>query len=124
MERRSAAGAPPPPRRPDIRYEDFAKIDLRVAEIVTAEYFKGKPNLIHLTVDLGYQRSEMIVGKGLPDLYSPKDLVGQRVVWMANLTAKKIVGGVSRGMIVAVGDNRVDGLVVLDHGCPLGMRVR
>jgi methionine--tRNA ligase beta chain len=122
--RQTSTAAPSSSRRPDIGYEDFAKIDLRVAEITGAEFFRNKRNLILLSVDLGYEQSQMIVGKGLPDLYSPEELVGRTVVWMANLRPKKIVGGMSRGMIVAVGDNRVTGLVVVDHQCSPGTRVR
>lgn len=111
-------------RKPDIDYEEFSQIELRIARIIAAEYFKNKRNLIRLFVDLGDRRSDMIVGKGLPDLYTPQDLIGRRVVWMANLTSKKIVGDMSNGMIVAVGDNHVKGLVQVDDQCRLGTRVR
>jgi methionine--tRNA ligase beta chain len=110
--------------RPDITYEEFAKTQLRVARVTGAEFFRGKPNLILLSVDLGYEQSQMIVGKGLPELYAPEDMVGRTVVWMANLQQKKIMGGMSRGMIVAVGDNRVIGLVVVDGQAAPGARVR
>ena len=110
--------------KPDITYAEFAKIDLRVGEIVGATFVKKKTNLIKLTVDLGYGRQQMIVGKGLPELYAPETLVGRRIVWMANLKAKMISGLESQGMIVATGDNRVTGLVTVDDTCALGMRVR
>jgi methionine--tRNA ligase beta chain len=117
-------GDPSRPDKPDITYEEFAKVDLRVAEIVGAEFLKNKTNLIRLTVDLGYGRQQMVVGKGLPDLYAPAALIGQRIVWMANLKLRMISGLESQGMIVATGDNRVTGLVIVDKACALGARVR
>ncbi|TDB89007.1 hypothetical protein E1264_09480 [Actinomadura sp. KC216] len=114
----------PASAKPDITYETFSEIELRTADVIGAEYFRGKPNLILLSVDLGYEQTQMIVGKGLPDLYEPADIIGRQVIWMANLKPKKIMGGMSKGMIVAVGDNRVDGLVVPERRADPGARVQ
>lgn len=109
---------------PNITYEEYAKVELRVGKVIHSEFVKTKRDLISLSVDLGHTESDMVAGKGLPDEYSPEDLVGRQVIWMANLKPKNVGKLISRGMVVAVGDNQVLGLVFVDSPCKAGARVR
>jgi methionine--tRNA ligase beta chain len=112
------------PYKPEISYADFAKADLRIAQIVGAEPIASKPGYVLLSVSLGSEHRQMVAAKGLPDLYPSGDLVGRRVVWLANLGPKKIVGHLSEGMVLSAGDDHALGLVLADQSCALGARVR
>ena len=108
----AAAAAPEPPvstGKATIAFEDFAKIDLRVAQIVTAERVPGSDKLLRLTVDLGTETRQVVAG--IATRYGPEEMVGRRVVVVANLAPRKIFGLESRGMILAARDGT--GLFVL-----------
>lgn len=83
-----------------IAIEDFAKVDLRVGEIKTAEAVKGSDKLLHLKVDIGEPEPRTIVA-GIALAYKPEQLVGRKVVIVANLAPRKLRGVTSQGMIVA-----------------------
>jgi methionyl-tRNA synthetase len=85
---------------PEITIDDFVKVDLRVAKVLTAEPVKGADKLLHLTVDIGEPEPRTIVA-GIALAYKPEQLVGRKVVIAANLAPRKLRGLVSRGMIVA-----------------------
>jgi methionyl-tRNA synthetase len=85
---------------PEITIDDFVKVDLRVARVITAEAVKGADKLLHLTVDIGEAEPRTIVA-GIALAYKPEQLVGRKVVIVANLAPRKLRGLVSRGMIVA-----------------------
>jgi methionyl-tRNA synthetase len=91
-------GVPPP--EPEITIEDFAKVDLRVAIVLAAERVKGADKLLHLTVDVAEEKPRTIVA-GIAQQYAPEELVGRKVVIVANLAPRKLRGLVSQGMIVA-----------------------
>ncbi len=82
----------------DIR--DFAKVDLRVGRIVEAEHIPGT-RLLRLIVDLGTEKRQII--SGIAEYYKPEDLIGKKVVVVANLKPKRIRGYLSEGMILAAG---------------------
>jgi methionyl-tRNA synthetase len=92
-------GAIPPPS-PKIDIEDFVKVDLRVARILSAERVKGADKLLHLTVDAGEAEPRTIVA-GIATAYEPEKLIGRKVVIAANLQPRKLRGIESNGMIVA-----------------------
>lgn len=98
-----AAEAPPLPEAPDFKEEitidDFAKMDLRAARIMTAETVEGSDKLLKLTVDLG--RETRTVFAGIKGSYQPEDLVGKTVVVIANLKPRKMRFGLSQGMVLA-----------------------
>jgi methionyl-tRNA synthetase len=105
-----------------IAYDDFARLDLRVAAIAAAERVPKKDKLLKLTVDLGGERRQVVAG--IAAAYAPEQLVGRRVIFLANLKPAKIGGVVSEGMILAAGDAEILALSALDRDCPLGTRVR
>jgi methionyl-tRNA synthetase len=83
-----------------ISIDDFAKVDLRVAQVLSAEPVKGADKLLHLKVDAGEGQPRTIVA-GIAAAYKPEELVGRKVVIVANLQPRKLRGIESNGMIVA-----------------------
>jgi methionyl-tRNA synthetase len=100
-----AAGTPPPAKPataiPDgkITIDDFAKVELRVAQVKTAERVKGADKLLRLEVDLGTEVRQLVAG--IAEAYEPETLIGRKVVIVANLAPRKLRGLESNGMIVA-----------------------
>jgi methionyl-tRNA synthetase len=92
----------PPSPAPDSRIgiEDFAKVDLRVGAVLSAEPVKGADKLLHLKVDIGEAEPRTIVA-GIAEAYSPEQMLGRKVVIVANLQPRKLRGITSNGMIVA-----------------------
>ncbi len=83
-----------------ISIDDFGKVDLRVGLVKTAEPVKGADKLLHLTVDIGEAEPRTIVA-GIAKAYKPEQLIGRKVVIVANLEPRKLRGITSQGMIVA-----------------------
>lgn len=88
----------------NISYEDFVKLDLCVATVKEASFIEGADKLLKLTLDAG-ERGERTVASGIREWYSPEELVGKQVVYLANLEPRKLRGVESQGMIIAAGDD-------------------
>jgi methionyl-tRNA synthetase len=82
-----------------ITIDDFAKVELRVAQVKTAERVKGADKLLRLEVDLGTEVRQLVAG--IAEAYEPETLIGRKVVIVANLAPRKLRGLESNGMIVA-----------------------
>jgi methionyl-tRNA synthetase len=82
-----------------ISIDDFAKVELRVAQVKTAERVKGADKLLRLEVDLGTEVRQLVAG--IAEAYAPESLIGRKVVIVANLAPRKLRGLESNGMIVA-----------------------
>jgi methionyl-tRNA synthetase len=91
--------APTAPAIPKINIDDFAKVELRVAQIIVAERIPKADKLLRLEVDLGYEQRQILAG--IAEAYTPESLVGRKVVIVANLLPRKMRGLESNGMIVA-----------------------
>ena len=106
-----------------IAYEDFAKIDLRIAKIVKAEAVPEADKLLRLTLDIGSETRQVFAG--IKSAYTPEDLEGKLTVMVANLAPRKMRFGLSEGMVLAAGPGGAD-LFVLhpDAGATPGMRVK
>ncbi len=106
-----------------IDFEDFAKLDLRVARIATAERVEGADKLLRLTLDLGGETRNVFAG--IKSAYTPEQLEGRLTVMVANLKPRKMRFGVSEGMLLAAGPGG-DELFLLgpDEGARPGMRVK
>lgn len=99
---RAAAPVPPqatPATDSTISIEDFAKLDLRVGQVVVAEKVKGADKLLRLEVDIGTEVRQVVAG--IAEAYAPETLIGRKVVIVANLASRKLRGLESKGMIVA-----------------------
>jgi methionyl-tRNA synthetase len=111
-----------------ITIDDFAKLDFRIAKIVTASHVEGSDKLLKLTLDAGEGR-ERTVFSGIKSAYKPEDLVGRLTVLVANLAPRKMKFGVSEGMVLAAShaDEKANpGIFLLDPhpGAQPGMRVK
>jgi len=113
------------PEKPEgcavIGYEDFMKVELRTAEIKTCEPVPKAKKLLKLTVDLGYETRQIV--SGIAKFYKPEQLVGKKVIVVANLAPATLCGVQSEGMLLASGEEEVR-VVFLDPATPLGERVR
>ena len=111
------------PLAPQINFDEFAKVDLRVARIVAAEDVPGAKKLLHLTLSLGGQQRRNVFA-GIKSAYRPEQLLGRLVICAANLAPRTMKFGVSEGMIVAAGggDNEIY-LLAPDDGAKPGQRV-
>lgn len=107
----------------EIQYDDFAKIDLRIAKIVNAEHVEGADKLLQLTLDIGLDQRQVFAG--IKSAYAPEDLIGKLTVMVANLAPRKMRFGLSEGMVLAAGPGGKD-LFILnpDEGAKPGMRVK
>jgi tRNA-binding protein len=96
-----------------ITYEDFAKLDLRVAKIVEASAHPNADKLICLRIDLGDEQRQIIAG--LKAFYEPESLVGKQIIVVANLAPRKMRGMESQGMLLAasVGGETLEDVVFL-----------
>jgi methionyl-tRNA synthetase len=111
----------------EIKLDDFAKVDLRIARIVNAEKVDGSDKLLRLTLDVGEGRHRNVFS-GISAHFDPAALVGKLTVVVANLAPRKMKFGLSEGMVLAAshGDSKVDGgLYLLEPGAGAlpGMRL-
>lgn len=94
-----AASESASPLKDTITFDDFVKLDLRVATIVEAEAHPNADRLLKLQVDLGFEKRQICAG--VKAFYDPADLVGKQIVVVANLAPRKIRGEISNGMLMA-----------------------
>jgi methionyl-tRNA synthetase len=119
-----SATAPAIPGIAQIGIEDFAKVELRVAQILVAERIPKADKLLRLEVDLGYEQRQILAG--IAQYYEPEKLIGRKVVIVANLAPRKMRGLESNGMIVAasIGDEGAPVLAGFLEDVPVGARLR
>jgi len=111
------------PIKPEIEYDDFDRLDFRIARIVNAEHVEGADKLLRLTLDLGGEARQVFAG--IKSAYEPDQLIGRDTVMVANLKPRKMRFGMSEGMVLAAGPGGKD-LFILnpDAGAQPGMRVK
>ena len=124
------ANAPKPeqpakPEKPEgvaqIGIEDFMKVELRTAQVLACEPVPKAKKLLKLRLDLGYEQRQVV--SGIAKWYKPEELVGKKLIVVANLAPATLCGVESNGMILASGEDTVR-VVFLDPETPLGQRVR
>jgi methionyl-tRNA synthetase len=108
---------------PRIKIDDFAKVQLRSGQVLTAEPHPNADRLLVLTVDVGEPEPRTIVA-GLASRYAPDQLVGLRVVVVVNLKPAKLRGIRSEGMILAAGGGAVQAMVTLSEDVEPGTVIR
>jgi len=111
----------------EITFDDFAKLDFRIAKIVKAEHVEGADKLLQLTLDLGEPTGgiQKNVFAGIKSAYTPEELEGRLTVVVANLAPRKMKLGMSEGMVLAAGPGGKDiFLLQPDSGSKPGMRVK
>tara|TARA_R110002153_G_scaffold5044_3_gene23519 strand:- start:22857 stop:24887 length:2031 start_codon:yes stop_codon:yes gene_type:complete len=106
-----------------ISFEDFAKIDLRIARIAKAEHVEKADKLLRLELDLGGDTRQVFAG--IKSAYAPEDLEGKLTVMVANLAPRKMRFGMSEGMVLAAGPGGEDLWILQPHeGAQPGMKVK
>lgn len=107
-----------------IGIEEFARIDLRIARIVSAAHVEGADKLLQLTLDIGETQPRNVFA-GIKAAYDPPQLEGKLTVMVANLAPRKMKFGLSEGMVLAASDERGGPFVLIpDEGAQPGMRVK
>jgi methionyl-tRNA synthetase len=97
------------------------KVELRTAQIIECEPVPKAKKLLKLKVDLGYEQRQVV--SGIAKFYKPEDLIGKKIILVANLAPAKLCGVESEGMLLASGEEEVR-VIFLDPATPLGERVR
>lgn len=105
-----------------IEIDDFAKVDLRVAEILEARKVEKADKLLELKVRLGEELRTVVAGIAL--YYSPEELIGKKIIVVANLKPAKLRGITSQGMILAASHEGKLGVLTLDRDLPSGAKVK
>jgi methionyl-tRNA synthetase len=119
-----AAAASTTPDTPQIAIDDFVKVDLRVAKIIVAERIPKADKLLRLEVDLGYEKRQVLAG--IAEWYTPEELLGKKIVIIANLAPRKMRGLESHGMLLAAshGENGKPVLATFSEDIELGSRLK
>jgi methionyl-tRNA synthetase len=107
--------------KPVIEYDDFTKIDLRVAKILEAEAVPKSNKLLKLKIDIGEERT---IVAGIGKDYNPADLIGKKVVIVANLKPAKLMGVESHGMILATDTDQGLTILSFDKDAKTGAKIR
>ena len=109
------------PLADEISFDDFIKVDLRVARIVSASHVEGADKLLQLNLDIGGEMRQVF--SGIKSSYDPADLEGRLTVMVANLAPRKMRFGMSQGMVLAAADKQGIYLLEPDSGAQPGQRV-
>ncbi len=104
-----------------IGIDDFMKVELRVAKVIACETVPKAKKLLKLQLDLGYEKRQVV--SGIAKFYTPDDLIGKKIIVVANLAPATLCGVESQGMILASGEDDVK-VVFLDESAKLGDRIR
>ncbi|KGR77583.1 methionine--tRNA ligase [Ureibacillus sinduriensis] len=110
------------PEVPEITIDDFMRVDLRVATVTSCEPVPKADKLLKLQVDLGYEQRQVV--SGIAQYYKPEELVGQKVIVVANLKPVKLRGELSQGMILAGSQDGVLTLATVDPKLQNGAKVK
>lgn len=106
-----------------ISFEEFKKLDLRVAKVIEAERVKDSKSLLRLKIDLGEEKRQIIAG--ISKYYQPKDLIRKEIVVIVNLEPKTLFGLESHGMLLAAEDEsqKEPVLLIPDKEVPPGTKI-
>lgn len=105
-----------------VDFDDFQKLDLRIAEILSAERVEGTSKLLKMEIDMREERRQIVAG--IAEQYSPEELIGKKIVVVTNLKPATIRGVESRGMLLAAEEGDSITLLTLDKDVPAGAKVR
>jgi methionyl-tRNA synthetase len=114
---------PPPPNPNLIQYDDFAKLELRVATVLECKAHPNADKLLILQIDLGTEKRQICAG--LRQHYQPEQLVGKQIVVVANLAPRTMRGEVSQGMLLAATDGATGKVIFVSpsEGSAAGSKV-
>ena len=106
----------------NISYDDFSKLDLRVAKIISTEKIPKKSRIIKGIISLGDEQRDVIIGGA--QFYEPEDLIGKMVIVVANLEPKKITGVESNAMLLAADIDDKPFWLTVDNDVPEGTKIK
>lgn len=107
---------------PYVSYNDFTKLDIRVAKIISTEPIPGKTRIIKGTIDLGNEQRNVIIGGA--QYYKPEDIVGKTVIVLANLEPKTMAGVESNAMLLAADVDDKPFWLTVNEDIPLGSPIK
>jgi len=105
-----------------VTYDDFAKLDLRVAKIIRIEQIPGKSKIVKGLIEVGEEHKEVIIGGA--EYYQPEELMNRKVIIVANLEPKKIAGIESNTMLLAAEVEGKPFWLTVDEGVATGTKIR
>jgi len=105
-----------------ISIDDFAKVQLRVAEVLEAERIKGADKLLKLQIKIGEEHRQIVAG--IAKHYTPEELIGKKIVVVANLKPAKLRGEESQGMLLAASNSETLSLLTVDRDIESGARIK
>ncbi|HZG81747.1 MAG TPA: methionine--tRNA ligase [Brevibacillus sp.] len=121
-EKAAATAEKPADAKEEIGIDDFAKVELRVAQVVECAKHPNADKLLVLQLDLGYEKRQVV--SGIAKYYSPEEMVGKKVILVANLKPVKLRGEMSQGMILAASEGDQLTLATVDPSMPNGAIVK
>ena len=107
---------------PDISYNDFSKLDLRVAKILVAEKIPGKSRILKGQIDLGSEKRDVIIGGA--EFFELNEMIGKTVIVVANLETKKLAGIESNAMLLAADINDKPYWLTVSDDVPVGTKIK
>lgn len=105
-----------------ITYDDFSKLDMRVAKVISVEKIPGKSKIVKGVIDLGDEKRDVIIGGA--EYYQPEDLMGKIVISLVNLEPRKIAGIESGAMLLAADLNDKPFWLTVNEDVQLGTRIK
>ncbi len=105
-----------------VTYDDFTKLDIRVAKIIEVEKILGKSKIIKGVIDLGYEKRQVIIGGA--EYYQPEELLNKKVIVISNLEPRKIAGVESNAMLLAADLNDRPFWLTVNEDVPLGTKIK
>ena len=107
---------------PEISYNDFLKLDIRVAKILEVEKIPGKSRILKGIIDLGSKNCDVIIGGA--EFFEPNEMIGKTVIVVANLESKKLAGIESNAMLLAADVNDRPYWLTVSDDVPVGTKVK
>lgn len=105
-----------------VNIDDFAKIEIRIGKVLSAEKVENADKLLKLGVDFGSEKRQIV--SGIAESYNPEDLIGKEYPFLFNLEPRTIRGVESQGMIMAAEDNGIIALLTPDKEVTPGSKIR
>jgi methionine--tRNA ligase beta chain len=105
-----------------ITFEDFKKVELKIAKIITAEEVAGADKLLKMQIDIGGEKRQIVAG--IKKTYNASDLIGKEIIVVVNLEPRMVMGIESQGMLLATADDNGPVLLRPDRDVPSGSGVK
>jgi len=109
---------------PEISYDDFAKLDIRIGTVITVEKVPDTDKLLKCTIDFGGEIGTRTIVSGIAEWKQPEDLVGKQLPYIVNLAPRMLRGVESQGMLLAVSDEHGVALFNPERSVPNGTKVK